>query len=54
MSSTTRIDSDGFSNINEVSKIIKIEKYHKYSSILVDVENGIKNKVNKNLIKRYK
>ena len=37
MSSTNRIDEDGFSNIHEVSRILKLEKYYKYLKILVDV-----------------
>jgi hypothetical protein len=37
MSSTRRIDKDGLININNVSKILKIEQHYKYTRILVDV-----------------
>ncbi len=38
MSSTFRIDTDGLTNIEQKSRVVAVEKYYKYTRVMVDVE----------------
>ena len=37
MTATSRIDSDGLSNIDTVSKILSVKEFHKFTHIRTDV-----------------
>lgn len=40
MSSTNRIDRDGLTNIHNLSKIIGVEEYNKYTRLIVQVSSS--------------